>query len=152
MDVVQDGLGELRRWRTPTTALLLLYYCFTTALLLLYYCFTTEGGAHRLFKCVWTSIITPTARARIARHLRKIEVSAVFEFLIFFLVLLWWCVQVPHRLFKDFSSGGALLVILEQTLAYMKDKRMRSLEELQTQVAVFVLLYSYSQYVFVRLY
>ena len=52
---------------------------------------------------------------------------------------------MPHRLFKDFSSGGALLVILEQTLAYMKDKRMRSLEELQTQVAVFVLLYSYSK-------
>ena len=60
--------------------------------------------------------------------------------------------QVPHRLFKDLSSGGALLVILEQTLAYMKDKRMRSLEELQTQVAGFVLLYSYSQYVFVLLY
>ena len=59
---------------------------------------------------------------------------------------------MPHRLFKDFSSGGALLVILEQTLAYMKDKRMRSLEELQTQVAVFVLLYAYSKYVFVLIY
>ncbi len=63
---------------------------------------------------------------------------------------------MPHRLFKDFSSDGALLVILEQTLAYMKDQRMRSLEELQTQVAVFVavfvLVYSSSKYVFVLLY
>ena len=57
---------------------------------------------------------------------------------------------MPHRLFKDFSSDGALLVILEQTLAYMKDQRMRSLEELQTQVAVF--LYSSSKYLFVLLY
>jgi hypothetical protein len=39
--------------------------------------------AHTDSSSVWTLIITPTARARVARHLREIEVLVVFEFFFF---------------------------------------------------------------------
>ena len=42
--------------------------------------------------------------------------------------------KIPHHLFRDFGANGSLLVIIEETLKYMRDENIREVDQLQQLV------------------